>query len=116
MRPWAPSQGDAIYINFNPQLGREQAGHRPALVLSPLSYNRTVGLVIVCPITQQAKGYPFEVPIPPGLALEGVILADHVKSLDWQLREATFVSRLPDEILHSVLERLNTLLDLETPA
>ena len=115
MRPWAPNKGDAIYINFNPQLGREQAGHRPALVLSPSSYNRTVGLVIVCPITRQAKGYPFEVAIPPGLPIDGVILADHVKSLDWQLREATFVSRLPNEILESVLEMLNTLLDMETP-
>ncbi len=114
MLPWAPSKGDAIYINFNPQLGREQAGHRLALVLSPNSYNRTVGLVIVCPITRQAKGYPFEVAIPPGLPIDGVILADHVKSLDWQLREAT-PSRLPNKVMESVLDKLNTLLDVETP-
>ncbi len=77
-------QGDIIWINFTPQVGREQAGRRPAIVISPIKYNRRVGLALVCPITTKVKGYPFEVILPSGLAVSGVILADQVKSLDWQ--------------------------------
>jgi mRNA interferase MazF len=83
-----PDRGDAIWITLDPQAGHEQAGRRPALVLSPASYNEKVGLALLCPITSQVKGYPFEVPIPAGLTVSGVILADQVKSLDWRVRRA----------------------------
>lgn len=116
MPPWVPKRGDAIYIDFSPQSGREQSGHRPALVLSPRAYNDKVGLAIVCPITNQAKGYPFEVDIPSGSVVGGVILADHVKSLDWRGRKASFKCTLPDEVLESVFSKLDTLFDLNTPS
>ncbi len=79
---YVPDCGDAIWLTFSPQTGHEQAGRRPALVLSPGVYNSKVGLAILCPVTDQAKGYPFEVRIPDGLEVAGVILADQVKSLD----------------------------------
>jgi mRNA interferase MazF len=107
---YIPERGDAIWISFNPQAGHEQAGHRPALVLSPKNYNSKVGLCILCPITSQAKGYAFEVAIPKDLAVTGVILADQVKNLDWQARKATFIVKLPDETVRDVLAKLNTLL------
>lgn len=79
-----PDAGDIVWIDFTPQIGREQAGRRPALVLSPRLYNEKVGLMIVCPITSKSKGYPFEVVLPSGLAIIGAVLSDHVKSLDWK--------------------------------
>lgn len=102
--------GDVVRVSLNPQLGHEQAGRRPALVLSPLAYNKKVGLVIFCPITNQAKGYPFEVMLPKGLAVTGVVLADQVKSLDWRSRHAEFLSHLPEGSLQEVLLKLNALL------
>jgi mRNA interferase MazF len=107
---YLPERGDAIWITLNPQAGHEQAGRRPAVVLSPAAYNRKVGLAILCPITNQAKGYPFEVVIPPGLRVTGVVLADQVKSLDWKVRQAERIDRLPDEVIVEVLLKLNTLL------
>ena len=107
---YAPDRGDVIWITFNPQAGHEQAGRRPALVLSPVAYNRKVGLAVMCPITNQIKGYPFEVAVPPGLAVTGVILADHVRSVDWQARTAEFICALPQTTLDDVLAKLNTLL------
>jgi mRNA interferase MazF len=86
-----PRLGDVVGLDFDPQVGMEQAGRRPALVLSASDYNRTVGLIVVCPVTNQAKGYPFEVAIPPGLKVAGVILSDHVKSVDWAGRNSTFI-------------------------
>ena len=79
-----PQRGDVVWITLNPQAGHEQAGRRPAVILSPAAYNDKVGLALLCPITSQIKGYPFEVVIPPGLRVGGAILADQVKSLDWQ--------------------------------
>jgi mRNA interferase MazF len=79
MQPYVPDRGDAVWITLSPRAGHEQAGRRPALVLSPAQYNGRVGLAIVCPITSQSKGYPFEVPIPTGLAVTGVVLSDHVR-------------------------------------
>ena len=81
---YTPQRGDIVWLNFNPQIGREQTGRRPAVVLSPGSYNGKVGLLLACPITSQVKGYPFEVAIPPGLKIRGVVLSDQVKSLDWR--------------------------------
>jgi len=95
---------------MNPQAGHEQAGRRPALVLSPAAYNGKVGLAILCPITSQVKGYPFEVQIPMGLPLEGVILSDQVKSLDWKARKAELICRLPLEAVEQTLLKLGTLL------
>ena len=89
---YVPKRGDAIWINFNPQAGHEQAGRRPAIVLSPQSYNGKVGLCLLCPITNQTKGYPFEVLIPAGLGVTGVILSDQGKSLDWRVRNAEFIT------------------------
>jgi mRNA interferase MazF len=109
-RRYVPDRGDAVWITFNPQAGHEQAGRRPALVLSPSSYNRKVGLAILCPITSQVKGYPFEVTIPSGSKLGGVVLADQVKSLDWRFRKAEFICKLPREITSEVLDKLGTIL------
>lgn len=106
----APERGDVIWISLNPQAGREQAGRRPAVVLSPAAYNAKVGLAICCPITSQIKGYPFEVPIPPGLAVGGVVLVDQVKSLDWRERRAEPICSLPDETVTRILTLLGTLL------
>jgi len=92
---YIPERGDVVWISFDPQAGCEQAGHRPALVLSPASYNNRVGLMLLCPITNKVKEYPFEVNIPTGLKVTGVILADQIKSLDWLVRNATFICRLP---------------------
>lgn len=106
----APQRGDLVWIDFTPQAGHEQAGRRPALILSPKSYNRKTGLAIACPITSHAKGYPFEVPIPDGLPIMGVILADHIRSIDWRARHAERVGQATDETLAEVLGKLTALL------
>ena len=109
---YAPDQGDAVWITLNPQAGHEQAGRRPALVLSPLAYNRKVGLAVLCPITNQIKGYPFEVVIPHGLKVTGAILSDQVKNLDWRARESKLICKLPSAVTDEALKKLNTLLRL----
>lgn len=109
---YVPERGDLVWLTFDPQAGREQAGRRPALVLSPVSYNRRASLALVCPITTQVKGYPFEVALPEGLSISGVVLADHVKSADWAVRRAEFAARAPSEILAEVTARLKPLLGL----
>jgi mRNA interferase MazF len=109
-RRYIPARGDVVWLTFNPQARHEQVGRRPAVVLSPSSYNGKVGLAIFCPITSQVKNYPFEVAIPSGLKLGGVILADQVKSLDWRIRRAEFVCRLPHETIGEVSGKLATLL------
>src|SRR5216117_3659434 len=91
---YVPDRGDIIWLELDPQSGREQAGRRPCLVLSPALYNGKTGLAILCPITNQAKSYPFEVPLSDGITTTGVILADHIKSLDWQVRKAKFRERI----------------------
>jgi mRNA interferase MazF len=99
-----------VWITLNPQSGHEQTGRRPALALSPESYNGKTGLAIFCPITSQIKGYPFEVLIPEGLPATGAILSDQVKSLDWRARNAELICPLPDEIISEVLQKLGTLI------
>jgi len=111
MAVYCPRRGDVIWISFNPQAGHEQAGHRPALVLSPEPYNRKVGLVLACPLTSQVKGYPFEVVVPNGFKASGAILSDQVKSLDWRVRQASLLCALPLETVQQVLNKLGTLLD-----
>lgn len=107
---YVPDRGDVVWITLNPQDGHEQAGRRPAVVLSPSTYNDRVGLAILCPITRRRKGYPFEVPIPEGLPVAGVILADHIKCLDWRARQAQWLCTLPRETVSEVLDKLGTLL------
>jgi len=110
---YIPESGDIIWITFNPQAGHEQAGRRPALVLSPAAYNGKVGLAILCPITSQVKGYPFEVLIPDGLEIGGAILSDQVKSLDWKVRNAEFGCKLPPTTFNEVVQKLSTLIRLQ---
>ncbi len=107
---YTPERGDVVWISFNPPAGHEQAGRRPAVVLSPKVYNQTVGLAILCPITNQIKGYPFEVMLPKELPVTGVILSDQVKNLDWRVRKAEFEESLPEEVIDEVLAKLGTLL------
>lgn len=111
-RGYVPDAGDVLWIEFSPQAGREQAGRRPALVLSPRIYNERASLALLCPITSHAKGYPFEVALPPGGQLRGVILADQLKSLDWQKRKAQKAGKLPAEILDQVRKRIGVLIGL----
>ena len=111
MPGYIPQRGDAIWITLNPQAGHEQAGRRPAVVLSPGAYNGKVGLAILCPITSQVKGYPFEVPIPDGLPVRGAVLADQVKSLDWKARQAEWMCTLPSDVTAEVLAKLGVLLE-----
>lgn len=111
-REWVPDAGDLVWLTFDPQAGREQAGRRPALVLSPSSYNRRSGLALVCPVTSRIKGYPFEVELPRGLPVIGAVLADHLKSLDWRRRRAEPAGSAPPDILRDVLDRLAPLLGL----
>jgi mRNA interferase MazF len=107
---YVPDRGDAVWITLDPQAGHEQAGRRPALVLSPASYNGRVGLALFCPITSRVKGYPFEVPLPADSPVSGVIGADQVKSLDWRARQATHIGPVSDQVVADVLHRLQTLI------
>lgn len=108
---YVPRRGDAIWISLNPQAGHEQAGRRPAVVLSPESYNAKVGLGLFCPITGKVKGYPFEVRIPEGQEVSGVALSDQIKSLDWRARRAEFICHLPSATIGEVLAKARALLD-----
>ena len=109
-KSYCPERGDVVWLEFMPQLGHEQSGRRPALTLSPASYNRKVGLAIFCPITNQVKGYPFEVLIPKGLKTSGAILSDQVKSLDWKARNASKICKISGDIIEEVLEKIGLLL------
>src|SRR5260221_9085977 len=109
---YLPEAGDLVWLDFTPQAGREQAGRRPALVLSPRAYNAKTSLAIVCPITSQVKGYPFEVALPPGGKISGVIVSDHVKNLDWRQRRAIKAGKIQAAVLRAVRERLVALLEI----
>jgi len=113
MHPYVPDRGHVVWLSFSPQSGHEQAGKRPAIVISPIEYNKKSGLAFFCPITSQIKGYPFEVSIPDTQKIQGVILADQVKSLDWRSREAKFVEKMPTGITEEVIDRITTLLETE---
>jgi mRNA interferase MazF len=110
--PYVPDRGHLIKIDFDPGTGHEQVGWRPALVLSPASYNRPTGLAIVVPITSKEKGYPFEVTIPKGLKVTGVVLSDAVKNIDWRARKVRYLEPAPPALLTAVQERLGLLLGL----
>ena len=109
-RPYVPQCGDVVWITLHPQAGHEQAGRRPAVVLSPQNYNDKTGLAILCPITTQIKGYPFEVLFPAALPVAGAILSDQVKNLDWRARNAELICTLPIQTISEVLQKLVTLL------
>ena len=109
---YIPQRGDVIWITLNPQAGHEQAGRRPAVILSPGEYNEKTNLAIMCPVTSQVKQYPFEVLIPDNLPVTGVILSDQVKNLDWRVRKSEFACKLPDETFTEVLFKLSLLLGI----
>ncbi len=107
---WAPERGDIVWLTMGPTLGHEQLGRRPAVVLSPRAYNEKVGLALACPVTSQVKGYPFEVALPDGLPVAGVVLSDQVRSVDWRARNAELIGVLPVAGIEAVLGRLERLL------
>ena len=109
-RSYVPDRGDIVWLQFIPQAGHEQAGHRPALVLSPASYNRRSGLMLCCPMTSQRKGYPFEVVITVDTDRESVVLADQVKSLDWRVRKAVKKGTVSIDVIAETLSKLQALL------
>ena len=107
---YTPDRGDLVWLDFNPQAGHEQAGHRPALVLSPKAYNQATGLALMCPVTGRIKGYPFEIVLPEGLKVSGAVLCDHVKNLDWRARSARFADNAPAALVADVRAKLLVLL------
>ncbi len=107
---YVPERGDAVWLDFDPQAGHEQAGRRPAIVVSPAAYNQKIGLALFCPITNQIKGYPFEVSIPKNSKVKGVVLSDQIRNLDWQARNVKFIAKLPDSVIDDVLKKVKTLL------
>ncbi len=107
---YVPQSGDLLWLSFDPQAGHEQAGRRPAFVLSPESYNRKTGLLLACPVTSKVKGYPFEVALPGDLPIRGVILADQIKSLDWRARRVEFLARTPLSVREDVLSLILALI------
>ncbi len=110
VKTYIPERGDIVMLNFDPQSGKEQAGLRPALVISPKSYNEKVTLGIFCPITSKVKNYAFEVLLPKNMKIKGVILSDHIKNLDWTSREIKFIETLDKDIFDSVIERIRLLV------
>jgi len=111
---YTPDRGDIVWLEFNPQAGHEQAGYRPALVVSPKAYNQKVGLALFCPITSNVKGYPFEVLLPGKHKISGAILSDQIKSLDWRVRKARRISTVPKALLEEVLAKIMTLVGFES--
>jgi mRNA interferase MazF len=109
-RAYVPKRGEAIWLTFDPQAGHEQSGRRPAVVLSPKEYNSRTGLAILCPVTSQVKGYPFEVLLPVSTPITGAVLADQVRSLDWRARKAKLICDLPVETTDEILGKLEALL------
>ena len=109
---YCPDRGDVVWVSFSPQSGHEQAGDRPALVLSPKDYNQKTGLAFFCPITSQVKGYSFEVVIPAGYKVSGSILSDHMKSLDWKTRRARHYCELPDSVISDVTRQIGALIGI----
>jgi mRNA interferase MazF len=107
---YVPDRGDAVWLTFEPHAGHEQAGRRPAVVISPRRYNRLSGLALLCPVTSQIKGYPFEVLLPSGLPIEGAVLSDQIRSLDWRARRASRICALPSVTIEEVIGKLQVLI------
>lgn len=109
--PYCPKRGDVVWLSFSPSVGHEQARRRPALVLSASAYNEKVGLCICCPITSKQKGYPFEVALGSEVPIEGVVLADQVRNLDWRARGAQYIGQVSSAVLHDVIQKIKILLE-----
>jgi mRNA interferase MazF len=109
---YIPQRGDVVWLDFQPQTGREQSGRRPAVVLSNSNYNKVVGLAIFCPVTTKVKGYPFEVALPINFPISGVVLVDQVKSLDWKIRNAEFIGNLDDKTIEKILGLLGKIIEI----
>ena len=110
-RNYVPRRGDIVWLSFTPHAGREQAGHRPALVLSPRTYNGKTSLALMCPITSRVKGYPFEVTLPSASTVSGAVLADQIKSLDWRARSARYECRTTPQVMGEVLDKVGVLFE-----
>jgi mRNA interferase MazF len=108
---YVPDRGDIVKLSFSPQLGHEQSGYRPALILSSASYNRRSSLALMCPITNQSKGYPFEVPLGEDMETTGIVLSDQIKSFDWRARQAKFIEKAPSDLVEEVLAKVAALLN-----
>ena len=108
-----PHRGDVVWIDMHPHAGHEQAGRRPAIVLSPSSYNGKVGLALFCPVVNRIKGYPFEVIIPSGLKITDAILSDQVKRLDWKIRNSEFYEKVPETVILEIFKKVATLLEFD---
>lgn len=108
---YVPEAGDFVFLDFQPQAGHEQAGRRPALVVSPKAFNERTGLALVCPVTNTVRGWPFEAPIPVEAAITGVVLADQVRSLDWRARNARFYSKAPRDTFTQTLGLVKSIVD-----
>jgi mRNA interferase MazF len=115
-RRHVPGRGDVVWLQSDPQAGHEQAGKQPALVISPAAYNGRVGLALLCPITSQKKGYPFEVVLPAGFKVQGVVLADQIKSLDWRARRAERAGNVPAAVLEEIVAKIRVLVEPEGTA
>ncbi|MEJ5352260.1 MAG: type II toxin-antitoxin system PemK/MazF family toxin [Melioribacteraceae bacterium] len=113
LKSYIPERGDIVWLCFNPQAGHEQSGKTASVVTLPKEYNQKTNLAIFCPITNQVKGYPFEVKIPDNLGISGAILSDQIKSLDWNVRKAEFICSLPDDALKETLNKINALIGAE---
>jgi len=111
-RASVPALGAIGWLVFDPQAGREQAGRRPALVLSHTRYNERTGLAVFCPITSRVKGYPFELALPSSLPVDGVVLCDQVRSLDWKERKWQPLGQVPEDFLEAVMAKMLTLFEL----
>lgn len=109
-KKYIPEYGDVIWLEFDPQAGREQSGRRPAVVISPSNYNKAVSLALVCPITSRSKNYPFEVKLPDDGKIKGVILADHVKNIDWNCRNAKFITKISSQVMAEIVEKIDVII------
>ena len=108
-KKYIPGRGDIVWLNFNPQTGHEQKGKRPAMVVSPKEYNEKTGLGLFCPVTSAVKNYPFEVKIKSE-KINGVVLSDQIKSLDWETRKIEFIVKETSEKVDEVIEKIGVLL------
>ena len=111
MPKYVPDRGDIVWLDLNPQAGQEKSGRRPACVVSPKNYNRKTGFALICPVTSRVKGYPYEVLIPEGLIISGVILSDQIKSLDWRVRKADYICALPEDAFEEIQGKALTLIE-----
>ena len=118
-RRYIPDRGDLVWLQFDARggsrkgdvsAGHEQSGRRPALVISPKTYNKKAGLGLFCPVTSRIKGYPYEVVLPETLPIAGAILSDQIKSLDWRARTAERIGRAPDDVVDECLSKIETLV------